>query len=87
MLLSDDGGAFSVEVIDAGPLEDDPSDSTFRAFDATSSSLDGDEIEGVPAGFGLVVIGGLVDEVSIANDGSGTHVRMAWPVEARDIRI
>jgi anti-sigma regulatory factor (Ser/Thr protein kinase) len=88
MLLSDDDSVFTVEVIDAGPLEDDPSDAAFRALDVTSTSLDGDEvIEGVPAGFGLVVIGGLVDQMSVANDGNGTHVKMAWPVEAHDIRI
>jgi anti-sigma regulatory factor (Ser/Thr protein kinase) len=83
MLISDDDESFTVEVIDAGPLEDDPRDAAFGDLKAAvTSASDGDEVmNGIPAGFGLVVIGGLVDQVSVANDGSGTHVTMAWPVQ------
>jgi anti-sigma regulatory factor (Ser/Thr protein kinase) len=84
MLLSDEDECFTVEVIDAGPLEDDPRDAAFGDLKAAVASQSGDTDEvsnGIPAGFGLVVIGGLVDQVTVANDGSGTHVTMAWPVQ------
>lgn len=84
MRLSDDQNSFTVEVIDVGPLDDDPRDAAFDSFDPTSmtDALAGpDASDGEPAGFGLVVIGGLVDEVTVTNDNLGTHVTMAWPVE------
>jgi anti-sigma regulatory factor (Ser/Thr protein kinase) len=85
MRLSDDSDRFTVEVTDVGPLDDDPRDAAFESFDAAgmaSAMEERDAADGVPAGFGLVVIGGLVDEVTVTNDEVGTHVTMAWPVEA-----
>lgn len=83
MQLSDDHDCFTVEVIDVGPLEDDVRDPDFTSLDAAalSSALESDDIaEGVPTGFGLVVIGGLVEQVAISSDDAGTRVTMAWPV-------
>jgi anti-sigma regulatory factor (Ser/Thr protein kinase) len=88
MLLCDDEDSFTVEVIDVGPLDDDPREAAFESFDpagvtdVTDVLDERDSTDGVPAGFGLVVIGGLVDEVTVTSDETGTHVTMAWPVEA-----
>jgi anti-sigma regulatory factor (Ser/Thr protein kinase) len=82
MRLSDDDQRFTVEVTDVGPLDDDPRDAPFDALDGTvdPAAWDDDADGNVPAGFGLVVIGGIVDEVVVTSDTSGTHVKMAWPV-------
>jgi anti-sigma regulatory factor (Ser/Thr protein kinase) len=82
MRLSDDLNRFSVEVTDVGPLDEDANDAAFGPLDAGSLSAalgaDG-AIDALPPGFGLVVIGGLVEEVVVTSDDGGTHVRMAWP--------
>jgi hypothetical protein len=44
---------------------------------------DGDQVPDLPPGFGLAVISGLVEDVSVETDGNGTRVRMTWP--ARDV--
>jgi anti-sigma regulatory factor (Ser/Thr protein kinase) len=83
MRLSDDDKSFTVEVVDVGPLEDDAHDADFGSLDAAalSSALDADDAaDGVPAGFGLAVIGGLVEQLAVSSDDAGTHVTMAWPV-------
>ncbi|HZP15145.1 MAG TPA: ATP-binding protein [Nocardioides sp.] len=83
MRLSDDDKSFTVEVVDVGPLEDDAQDGDFGSLDAAalSSALDSDDVsDGVPAGFGLAVIGGLVEQLAVSSDDAGTHVTMAWPV-------
>jgi serine/threonine-protein kinase RsbW len=82
MRLSDDLDRFSVEVTDVGPLDEDPRESAFGSLDAASISsalgVDGG-VDALPSGFGLVVIGGLVEEVVVTSDEGGTHVKMAWP--------
>jgi anti-sigma regulatory factor (Ser/Thr protein kinase) len=83
MQLSDDDDCFTVEVVDVGPTEAD-ADSDFGSLDAAalSAALDSDDVvDGVPAGFGLAVIGGLVEQVNISSNQSGTRVTMAWPVD------
>jgi serine/threonine-protein kinase RsbW len=82
MRLSDDRDCFTVEVVDVGPLDDDPHDAAFNALDPAvrPSDFGDDSADGVPPGFGLIVIGGLVDEVVVTSDDDGTHVTMAWPV-------
>lgn len=84
MRLSDDLDRFAVEVVDVGPLDDDPTDTSFGALDAgaVSSSLSGEgPVDALPSGFGLVVIGGLVDQVLVTSDEAGTHVKMTWPAK------
>jgi serine/threonine-protein kinase RsbW len=82
MRLSDDLNRFSVEVTDVGPLDEDPRQSAFGSLDAATLTAavgaDGG-VDALPSGFGLVVIGGLVEEVVITSDEGGTHVKMAWP--------
>lgn len=82
MRLSDDMSRFTVEVTDVGPLDEDPREAAFGSLDAATLSsalgVDG-AIDALPSGFGLVVIGGLVEEVVVTSDEGGTHVKMAWP--------
>jgi hypothetical protein len=33
----------------------------------------------LPPGFGLAVISGLVENVTVSSELDGTHVRMTWP--------
>jgi serine/threonine-protein kinase RsbW len=90
MRLSDDLNRFSVEVTDVGPLDEDPQQSSFGSLDpATISSALGSDgaADALPSGFGLVVIGGLVEEVVVTSDGGGTHVMMAWPAAAPAQRL
>jgi len=72
--FSDDDGSFTVTVTDGGPgdAEVPPEDLADVAED-----LDGD----LPSGFGLAVVAGLVDDVEVTSSGSGTAVRMRWPVK------
>lgn len=69
-------GKFEVSVCDVAPGDDE--DAASDPFDA--SALDGEEPWS--AGFGLAVIGGLVDDLTISRgpDGLGTVVRMSWPL-------
>jgi anti-sigma regulatory factor (Ser/Thr protein kinase) len=82
MQLSDDNKCFTVDVVDVGPAEADADDTDFASLDpaALSSALGSDD---VPAGFGLAVIGGLVEQVTISSNqsGTGTRVTMAWPAD------
>jgi serine/threonine-protein kinase RsbW len=82
MRLSDEQDRFSVEVTDVGPLDEDPRQAAFGSLDAAtiSSAIGADgAVDALPPGFGLVVIGGLVEEVVVTSDEGGTHVKMAWP--------
>ena len=84
MRLSDDESRFTVEVTDVGPLDQDPGEAAFGSLDAaTISTAVGSDggIDALPSGFGLVVIGGLVEEVVVTGDDGGTHVKMAWPAQ------
>ncbi len=101
--LADGVGRFGVTVIDAAPsgaeVTDiaageigsgifDPAsiaDAVPRQPDGTSSDP---TLDFLPAGFGLAVIRGLVDDVDIASagGGSGTTVRMSWPVASQPLR-
>jgi serine/threonine-protein kinase RsbW len=80
MALSDEQGRFTVEVSDIGALEDGPADDPIGAFDAATlpAGVDG-TVDALPSGFGLVVIGGIVDELLVTGDERGTHVQMTWP--------
>ncbi len=41
--------------------------------------VQGAEEAGIPAGFGLAVISGLADDVSVSSTSTGVSVRMSWP--------
>jgi serine/threonine-protein kinase RsbW len=81
MRLSDDENRFTVEVTDVGPLDADAADAVMGPFDEVDADelIDDAASDTMPPSFGLVVIGGLVDEVVVTSDGEGTHVTMAWP--------
>lgn len=86
--LTEEQGRYSVVVVDVGGGESeqptaelpvlDPDEIAAPASEAPSEPLG----ELFPPGFGLAVIAGLVDDVSVVNDAEGTKVRMSWP--ARD---
>jgi anti-sigma regulatory factor (Ser/Thr protein kinase) len=85
MRLVDEQDRFSVEVVDVGPLE--------ASITGTDLDLDPDALaepadadaghdplpDLLPPGFGLAVISGLVENVSVTSEADGTHVRMTWP--------
>lgn len=83
--LADDDGCFQVTVRDRGPAEAD------TAVEATGTPVaeapelldvedlgDSDPSAAMPAGFGLAVIAGLVDNVEVVTADTGTVVRMTW---------
>jgi len=85
MRLVDEQDRFTVEVVDVGPLE--------AAVTGADLDLDADALaepappdagrdalpDILPPGFGLAVISGLVEDVSVTSEIDGTHVRMTWP--------
>jgi anti-sigma regulatory factor (Ser/Thr protein kinase) len=84
MRLTDEQDRFTVEVVDCGSV-----DSTAEATDlgdldpqalAEGEPSETDRIPDLlPPGFGLAVISGLVEDVSVVSDRDGTTVRMTWP--------
>lgn len=80
-MLLEDEGKFVVTVLDAAPAGAEvPGDPLERLDRLNAPPGNGDE--SMPAGFGLAVIGGLVDDLEITpvEGGSGTVVRMSWPL-------
>jgi anti-sigma regulatory factor (Ser/Thr protein kinase) len=84
MRLTDEQDRFSVEVVDCGPLEqtaDEPGldDLGSDVLDRADGQGGEDALPDLPPGFGLAVISGLVENVTVSADHDGTHVRMTWP--------
>jgi anti-sigma regulatory factor (Ser/Thr protein kinase) len=85
MRLSDAQDRFVVEVVDVGPLE--------ASVSPEDLDLDTDEIaqpapadaghdplpDLLPPGFGLAVISGLVEQLTVTSEIDGTHLTMTWP--------
>jgi anti-sigma regulatory factor (Ser/Thr protein kinase) len=87
MQLSDDRGHFTIEVHNRGTLADDPTQSmdlveasTRALADGTSDAMLDPSLDSMPAGFGLAVVSGLVEDLFVTSDGEQTTVRMRWPV-------
>ena len=81
VLLSDEG-KFVVTVCDSAPVGAQTGSSDrldFLADDGTVPAVDTDRL---PSVLGMAVIDGLVDdlEISSASGGSGTVIRMSWPL-------
>jgi anti-sigma regulatory factor (Ser/Thr protein kinase) len=74
--LSEHDDAFHVAVADRAPAPTDEGD----ALAALTSAADLDH-DVLPAGVGLAVIGGLVDDVEVRTTPDGTTVRMSWPTK------
>jgi anti-sigma regulatory factor (Ser/Thr protein kinase) len=86
MSLTDEQDRFVVDVVDVGPLEGAGDELESLDTEALAAPADtGAEAlpDLLPPGFGLAVISGLVEEVSVTKEHDGTHVRMSWP--ARDV--
>jgi anti-sigma regulatory factor (Ser/Thr protein kinase) len=78
VLLGDDEGIFSVEVIDLVPDDDDGTPDVSALFD--DESADADPYHDPLLGrFGLAVVEGLVEQLEVTSDGPTTKVRMTWP--------
>jgi anti-sigma regulatory factor (Ser/Thr protein kinase) len=84
MRLTDEQDRFSVQVTDQGPLEGASAGPDLDELDPQSltdaADPDADALPDLlPPGFGLAVISGLVEDVSVTSDSDGTSVRMTWP--------
>lgn len=90
VVFDDSDDVFTISVLDAGPplaqVADGPTGtrpSVGELLDrAGADQPEADASAALPAGIGLALIEGLVDDVSIAprGDGAGTRVSMSWPM-------
>lgn len=92
VLFDDADDVFSISVLDSGPALEQVADEDQGSRPSVGELLDTDllaagEAEAdaganLPAGIGLALIEGLVDDVSIVprSDGTGTRVQMSWPM-------
>jgi anti-sigma regulatory factor (Ser/Thr protein kinase) len=86
-----DGGRFTVRVTDRGPISsaaDAPGQTTTEVMAQVAAEVGGRsavEDDLIMAGVGLALLNGLVSDLGVtaAPDGSGTEVRMSWPVTKR----
>jgi len=83
MRMSDDLDRFTIEVVNVGSLADDPT-AAMDLVEASSRALAEGTLDndGMPAGFGLAVISGLVEDLFVTSDGGVTTVRMTWPMSS-----
>ena len=80
MRLTDEQGRFTVEVVDTGSSGDAMGEPDLHAIDPDELAAPADDaLLDLPPGFGLAVISGLVEDVSVGSENDGTHVRMTWP--------
>lgn len=88
VVVNDDGGCLTVTVRDRGPHDADTAiPVTGEPLAEVPDLVDMDALAsgdpkpgGLPAGFGLAVIAGLVDDVTVTAVEPGTEVRMSWLV-------
>jgi anti-sigma regulatory factor (Ser/Thr protein kinase) len=85
-----DGGRFVVRVIDRGPAElaqADPGETTGAIIAQVGLETGRPPVDDdlVTAGVGIALLTGLVQDLAVrpTADGSGTEVRMSWPVQRR----
>ncbi len=76
--LVDDDGRFAVTVTDSASGDPRAADDPLGMI-TDKAYLDS---ETLPAGVGLAVISGLVDDLTVERHDSGALVRMTWPVAA-----
>jgi anti-sigma regulatory factor (Ser/Thr protein kinase) len=89
-----DGGRFTVRVVDRGPIssaEGEPGQTTTEVMAQVAAEAGGRaavEEDLIMAGVGLALLNGLVTDLDVtaAPDGSGTEVRMSWPVSRRPMQ-
>jgi anti-sigma regulatory factor (Ser/Thr protein kinase) len=90
VLFDDADDVFTISVLDVGPPLDQVADEAEGSRPSVGELIQGVEAdepeadpgESLPPGIGLALIEGLVDDVSVRprTDGSGTCVRMSWPM-------
>jgi serine/threonine-protein kinase RsbW len=89
VLFDDAEDVFTISVLDSGPPLEQVAGEAEGSRPSVGEMLSDDLIEGgadsgagLPAGIGLALIEGLVDDVAIVprTDGTGTCVRMSWPI-------
>jgi serine/threonine-protein kinase RsbW len=90
VLFDDAEDVFTITVLDVGPPLEQVADEAAGSRPSVGEMIDrvdvgepeADAGETLPAGIGLALIEGLVDDVSIRprTDGTGTCVRMSWPM-------
>jgi serine/threonine-protein kinase RsbW len=93
VLFEDSEDVFTISVLDAGPALEQVADQAQGSRPSVGEMLDTDLLVAdgtseadagvnLPAGIGLALIEGLVDDVAIQPraDGAGTRVRMSWPI-------
>lgn len=85
-----DGGRFTVCVTDRGPVEEahnEPGEVTGAIIAQVAAEISGrlSVDEDIAVGVGLALLTGLVEELQVTAgwDGTGTEVRMSWPVYRR----
>jgi anti-sigma regulatory factor (Ser/Thr protein kinase) len=85
-----DGGRFTVCVTDRGPVEEahnEPGEVTGAIIAQVAAEISGrlSVDEDIAVGVGLALLTGLVEELQVSAgwDGTGTEVRMSWPVYRR----
>jgi serine/threonine-protein kinase RsbW len=90
--VNDDDGRFTVAVRDRGPHDADTAVSVTGEPVAEAPELveagemtEGDPTVGMPPGFGLAVIAGLVDDVVVTPVEPGTEVRMCWTLDGANL--
>jgi anti-sigma regulatory factor (Ser/Thr protein kinase) len=77
--LVDDETSFRVTVSDQAPSEAGGGEMDALAAITESADLDTDVL---PAGVGLAVITGLVDDVVVEREPDGVRLQMTWPTSA-----
>lgn len=82
-VLLEEEGKFAVTVCDSAPTGAETGRTDPLDFLNSVESTDND-VDLLPSGLGMAVIGGLVDDLEItpASGGVGTVVRMSWPLAA-----
>jgi len=89
MTMRDERGTFTVEIHDVGTGEDVDADvlaDLDHAELAAPEPTDGGPSDAaslpdpLPSGFGLAVISGLVEQVSVTHGLDGTRVNLSWPI-------
>jgi anti-sigma regulatory factor (Ser/Thr protein kinase) len=85
-----DGGRFTVQVTDRGPVEEahnEPGEVTGAIMAQVAAEI-GNRLtpdDEITVGVGLALLAGLVEDLEVVAgaDGRGTEVRMSWPVYRR----
>ncbi|KWW98818.1 Serine-protein kinase RsbW [Carbonactinospora thermoautotrophica] len=79
VVLSTDGGRFSVEVADRVPADGMSPSGLGAQLPGTDGERDDVVMDSLPGAMGLAVISGLVEDVEVRPGVDGAVIRMSWP--------